>query len=58
MSRSIGDYVAKRVGVLSEPEIGHFTLTPDDKFILLASDGIWEFIHNDEAMRIVTDSYD
>ena len=44
MSRSMGDMVAKSVGVSSEPEILIRKLEPQDKFIILASDGIWEFI--------------
>jgi serine/threonine protein phosphatase PrpC len=28
-------------------EITKFDLTPDDKFIVLASDGVWEFLENE-----------
>lgn len=44
MSRSIGDSVAAQVGVISEPEIMQVELTPEHKFLVLASDGVWEFI--------------
>ena len=44
MSRSFGDEVAASVGTISEPEIETFDITSDDKFIIIASDGIWEFI--------------
>lgn len=44
MSRSIGDAVAEQVGVIAEPEVMHVELTRDHKFIVLASDGLWEFI--------------
>lgn len=44
MSRSFGDNVSKAVGVCSEPEIIRMKLDKRDKFLLLASDGVWEFI--------------
>ena len=30
---------------------------PDDEFLILASDGVWEFIENDEAVAIVSDVF-
>jgi serine/threonine protein phosphatase PrpC len=53
MSRSFGDKVAASIGVSSEPEIVHKQLEKEDKFIIVASDGIWEFISNTEAVEIV-----
>lgn len=57
MSRSFGDEVAASVGTISEPEIMEFDLTENDKFIIIASDGIWEFISSDECVNIVKDYY-
>jgi serine/threonine protein phosphatase PrpC len=51
MSRSIGDLVASSVGVSSEPEILERTLTPDDKMLILGSDGLWDYMSNEEVMR-------
>lgn len=48
MSRSIGDLVAGSVGVIPEPEFFELALQECDKFLVLASDGVWEFIDNDE----------
>ena len=53
MSRSIGDEVAKTVGVTAEPDIRRHTISRDDKFMILASDGVWEFISSLEAVKIV-----
>ena len=55
MSRSIGDLVAHSVGVSAEPELYTYTLDGDqeDNILLLASDGLWEFISTEEALRIV-----
>ena len=57
MSRSFGDDVAHTVGVTAQPEIFEYNLVNEDKFILLASDGIWEFISSDECVNIVKDYY-
>ncbi|KAF8822622.1 putative PP2C [Cardiosporidium cionae] len=53
MSRAFGDILGTTVGVISEPEISEFTLTPSDLFFILSSDGVWEFISSEEAVEIV-----
>lgn len=53
MSRSIGDLVAESVGCIPEPEFFELEMNSDDKFIVLASDGVWEFITNDDCVRKV-----
>ena len=58
MTRSIGDKVAHSVGVISEPEIIRYEFNGNEKFIILASDGIWEYIDNDECVNIVKDFYE
>jgi serine/threonine protein phosphatase PrpC len=42
--RSIGDYAVKDVGVIPEPEVKELTITAEDNFIIISSDGVWEFI--------------
>jgi serine/threonine protein phosphatase PrpC len=44
MSRSLGDQSVKQHGVLSLPAIRRITSSPGKMFIVLASDGVWEFI--------------
>mmetsp|Transcript_14594 Transcript_14594/g.29370 ORF Transcript_14594/g.29370 Transcript_14594/m.29370 type:complete len:398 (+) Transcript_14594:278-1471(+) len=53
MARSMGDAVAATVGVIAEPEIQIHELEPEDKFMVLASDGVWEFISNEEVVQYV-----
>ena len=57
MTRSFGDRMAATVGVISEPEIKEFNLTEEDKFLIIASDGIWEFISNEECVNFVKEYY-
>lgn len=49
MSRSMGDQIAKSVGVICDPEIREIDIAKEDKFIILASDGLWEFLTNEEV---------
>ena len=58
MTRSFGDRVAATVGVMSEPEIKEFTFEEGDKFMIIASDGIWEFISSQECIDIIKVYYD
>ena len=58
MTRSFGDRVAATVGVMSEPEIKEFEFDENDKFMIIASDGIWEFISSQECVDIIKDFYD
>lgn len=53
MSRSFGDKVAGTVGVICEPEILEFDLSADDKFVVIGSDGIFEFLSNEEIVKLV-----
>ena len=52
ISRSIGDSDAKAIGVIPNPQIVEYTLNPKSKYMLICSDGIWEYISNDKAMNI------
>jgi len=57
MSRSLGDGLAHSVGVSWEPEVKQLNLEPADKFIVIASDGVWEFLSNEAIARIVWPYY-
>ena len=50
MTRSFGDEEATRLGVTWEPEIDEYEIGDDDKFLLLASDGIWDIMTNKECL--------
>mmetsp|Transcript_25231 Transcript_25231/g.63710 ORF Transcript_25231/g.63710 Transcript_25231/m.63710 type:complete len:352 (+) Transcript_25231:30-1085(+) len=53
MARSIGDDIAATVGVHATPEVTQYQLTEKDRFMVLASDGVWEFLSNDDVVEIV-----
>ena len=52
MSRSIGDLIGKKLGVIPNPGILEYDLNESVKFIVVASDGIWEFISNENVRNI------
>ena len=53
MSRSIGDQIAHMVGCVPDPEVIRYDLSSEDKFIVIASDGVWEFLSNEAVGKIV-----
>ncbi|OMJ74194.1 hypothetical protein SteCoe_26949 [Stentor coeruleus] len=55
MTRSIGDLASRKSGIISDPEIVIRNIQAEDKFLVLATDGIWEFISSQEAVDIVKD---
>ena len=53
MSRSVGDEVSQTVGVISTPEVIVHEITSEDIFCVWASDGVWEFLSNQQVCSIV-----
>ena len=57
MSRSIGDFIATKLGVIPEPKFIEEKIDKDTKFIVVASDGIWEFLDNETVKNMVMPFY-
>ena len=57
MSRSFGDKIAHSVGVSTEPEIKEYFFEKEDKFLIISSDGLFEFISSQDIVNIVKDYY-
>lgn len=58
MTRSMGDEVAKSVGVTSVPEIKTFDVFDEDKIFLLGTDGLFEFLSEDQIMECLLPYYE
>ncbi|KAK3036769.1 hypothetical protein RJ639_029734, partial [Escallonia herrerae] len=58
MSRAFGDHCVKGFGLISVPEVTQRTITNRDQFIVLASDGVWDVVSNQEAVQIVSSTKD
>jgi serine/threonine protein phosphatase PrpC len=54
-TRSIGDNLAEDVGVTAEPEMLARELTANDHILVIASDGIFEFLTNQEVIDVCVD---
>ena len=52
MSRSIGDLKGKTVGIIPDPGIFEYDLNKTTKFIIVCSDGIWEYLTNEKVKDI------
>lgn len=57
MSRSLGDFIAKSVGCISEPEIIEAKLTEDSRFLIVGSDGVWEFLSDKDVYKFIEPFY-
>eukprot|EP00250_Pteridium_aquilinum_P001803 c12017_g1_i1 orf=628-2148(-) len=54
MARAFGDFCLKDFGLISVPEVTHRELTPNDQFLVLATDGIWDVLSNKEVVDVVS----
>ena len=52
MSRSIGDLRAKSIGIISDPGIIEYELNEYTKYIVIGSDGVWDYLSNDIIKEI------
>ena len=57
MTRSFGDYFGSTAGTISEPEVTEHIFKEEDRFIVLASDGLFEFIESEKVVEIVGEYY-
>ncbi|KXJ19103.1 integrin-linked kinase-associated serine/threonine phosphatase 2C isoform X2 [Exaiptasia diaphana] len=53
VSRSFGDGRFKHCGVVSTPDIKRCTLTDNDRFLVLACDGLWKGFSVDAAVKYI-----
>ena len=61
VSRSIGDASCKKKGVgqiIAIPECAQVQLTSDSHFLILASDGLWDVVDNEQAVEMVKKELD
>ena len=53
MSRSFGDNEGQSLGIIAEPEVKEYLIKREDKALIIASDGLWEYTTNEEVVDIV-----
>lgn len=57
VSRAFGDKPLKRF-VISTPHLHEEQLRKEDEFVVLASDGLWDVLTNEEVAGLVKDIHD
>ena len=56
ISRTIGDLIPHQIGVISEPQFNTIELQPtQDKFIIMATDGLWDHLNPEDVFEIIND---
>lgn len=53
VTRALGDLNLKREGVINTPYFRKVNITPKDKFIIIASDGLWDVIDDQKTYELV-----
>ncbi len=52
LSRAFGDWELKSYGVSCEPHITKINIEDGDKYIVIASDGVWDVIEDEDAFAL------
>eukprot|EP00934_Nitzschia_sp_Nitz4_P001750 Nitzschia sp. Nitz4//scaffold45_size130396//50918//52758//NITZ4_003444-RA/size130396-snap-gene-0.138-mRNA-1//-1//CDS//3329552383//1750//frame0 len=55
-TRALGDAMAEDIGVIAEPEMITKNITYNDEYLVIASDGIFEFLTNQHIMNVCESS--
>ena len=58
MSRSFGDVIGSVLGVIAEPEMTEYIIKNEDTAIIIGSDGLYEYVSNEEITNIVKKNID
>ena len=53
MTRTLGDWLAKKIGLVSDPEIECIELLTYDRFLVIGSDGLWDVMGSKEVVGFV-----
>ncbi|ESQ32135.1 hypothetical protein EUTSA_v10004521mg [Eutrema salsugineum] len=56
MSRAFGDFRLKDHGVIAVPVVSHHRITSKDRFLVLATDGVWDMLSNEEVVSLIWSS--
>lgn len=57
MSRSIGDFDYYNIGIINDPYVSEFKRNKENRFLVLASDGLWDFFENLEVGNLISKSF-
>jgi protein phosphatase PTC1 len=52
LTRALGDHAMKKYGVISTPYISKYVIEDNYKYVIIASDGLWDVILEDEVFKL------
>ena len=55
VTRAFGDHALTRVGLIATPHVIKYTIKPFDKYLVLASDGVWDELSDQDAIDLCHD---
>lgn len=55
ITRALGDHAFKNFGVTCKPYVVRHVLRPFDKYLVIASDGVWDTVNDTQAISLCTD---
>lgn len=53
LTRSLGDFQVKKIGMISTPQIQKINLKDADQFVVIATDGLWEVMSSTEVIAFI-----
>ncbi|XP_020262144.1 probable protein phosphatase 2C 73 [Asparagus officinalis] len=54
MARAFGDFCLKDFGLISTPQVSYRKISEKDEFLVLATDGVWDVLSNEDVIRIIS----
>ena len=58
VTRAFGDYALKNDGVIVNPYVRKHFIRPFDKYLIIASDGVWDVLSDQDAVDLCKDDLD
>jgi len=58
MTRSLGDTIVKKNGVIADPEVVEWQLPSSDALLLACCDGVWDFLRTEDVASFVFSALD
>jgi protein phosphatase 1L len=52
VTRAFGDHSLKRAGLIATPHVLKHNLRPFDKHLIIASDGVWDELSDQDAVNL------
>lgn len=52
LTRAFGDHALRKAGVICKPNVSKYKFTPQDRYMIIATDGVWDVIKEEELEDI------